>query len=556
MEHIDRVVLIGFSGAGKSTVARLLGARLGWDVLDTDAEAEAAFAAPIAEVFRRHGEAAFRTTELATLTRGLDRDKVVVACGGGAAVDEAVWRPDLLGRGGTLVVALETRSETALARLRAQRDAEGAAVERPLLEGAEPLARIVALKARRQESYDRAHLTLVVDGLAPEGVAAEIADLVVSDDKGDEPALRLTTPGGASAIYVRRGAAARVGELARGRWVGSRRAWSISDETVAGLHAAPLQASLAAAGFETRLLTVPPGERSKSLAEVGRLYDGLLGGGVERGDTVVALGGGVVGDLAGFVAATTLRGIGLVQVPTTLLAMVDSSVGGKTGIDHAAGKNLIGAFYQPPVVAIDPAFLATLPACEVGNGWAEIVKHAVIQASTPGGERADLETFLARNERRLRALEEPATSYLIRRNVALKAAVVAADEREAGIRALLNLGHTLGHAIEAAGYRLLHGEAVAVGMRAAARLGVLVGSCFTSDVERIDAALDRFGLPRRASVDPKRAIELLGSDKKRSAGRQRWVLPLAGGGVELRDNVPASSVREALAAVLEPAAAT
>jgi 3-dehydroquinate synthetase len=170
-----------------------------------------------------------------------------------------------------------------------------------------------------------------------------------------------------------------------------------------------------------------------------------------------------------------LRGVGLVQVPTTLLSAVDSSVGGKTGINHSAGKNLIGAFLQPPLVIIDPDLLRTAPPRELRSGWGEVIKHAFIQRSTPGGERNDLLTFLERNAANLMALAEPAISYAIWRNVALKAAVVQEDEREVGIRAYLNFGHTLGHAIEAADYHLLHGEAIAVGMCAAAALGAGMG---------------------------------------------------------------------------------
>ena len=292
-----------------------------------------------------------------------------------------------------------------------------------------------------------------------------------------------------------------------------------------------------------------PGEGSKSLATAGELYDWLLGSGVERGDVIVALGGGVVGDLAGFVAATVLRGIGLVQVPTSLLAAVDSSVGGKTGINHAAGKNLIGAFLQPSLVVVDTAMLRTMPAREGRSGWAEVVKHAVIQRSTPGGERGDLAEVLARNVERLLRLEEPATSYVVWRNIALKAAVVAADERETGIRAFLNFGHTLGHAIEAADYQLLHGEAVALGMRAASELGVLCGTCGRPEAESIGSLIDRFDLPSSAALQEGQVMALLGSDKKRVAGRQRYVLPVDGGGVIIRDDVTDDAVRKALATV-------
>lgn len=552
MEPSERVVLVGFSGAGKSTVARRLAATLGWDLVDTDLEVERAAGTTIPEVFRRSGEAAFRTMERQALARASGGAKVVVACGGGAAVDPEVWDAGLLGAAGTLVVALDARPETALGRLRIQAAREGSAVERPMLEGDDPLGRIERLKRERQDSYDRADVTLVVDGLSADAVAAEVAALVDRAPGTAGPEVVVATGGAQSEIHVRRGVSGEVGGLARARWPRASRAWIISDEHVATLHGDTIQEALRRDDFEAPLVTVPPGEGSKSLTEAGRLWDALLGGGIERGDLVVALGGGVVGDLAGFVAATTLRGVGLMQVPTSLLAMVDSSVGGKTGIDHRAGKNLIGVFVQPPVVAIDPGFLATLPPREVRNGWAEIVKHAIIQPSTPGGARADLETVLARNRRALLALAEPAMSYLVRRNVALKAAVVEADERESGVRAFLNFGHTLGHAIEAAGYRLPHGEAVAVGMRAVARIGARIGACGEADVARIDAAVDRFGLPRGAEVDPERVLALLGSDKKRVRGRQRWVVPIAGGGVALRDDVPPAAVRAALASVVLP----
>jgi 3-dehydroquinate synthetase len=249
------------------------------------------------------------------------------------------------------------------------------------------------------------------------------------------------------------------------------------------------------------------------------------------------------------VAATVLRGVGLVQVPTSLLAAVDSSVGGKTGINHAAGKNLIGAFLQPPLVIADTALLRTMPARERRSGWAEVVKHAVIQRSTPGGERGDLAEVLTHNAARLSQLQEPATSYVVWRNIALKASVVEADERETGMRAFLNFGHTLGHAIEAADYQLLHGEAVALGMRAASELGVLCGTCMRPEADRIGRLIDRFDLPSSAPLEDKRVMARLGSDKKRVAGRQRYVLPVDGGGVIIRDDVADDAVRHALATV-------
>jgi shikimate kinase/3-dehydroquinate synthase len=546
MENVQRIALIGFSGTGKSTVARLLAERLSWTAVDLDDLLVERFGMSIPEIFTRHGEGAFREAERSLLAAALARDGVVIATGGGAVVDPAAWTPALLNRPGTLVVALDAEPERILARLSQQQASEGAAACRPLLAGDDPLARIRELKAKRQTAYDRAAITLIVDAVTPHQVAEEIADLLTPASETSQPQVLLDAPSGRSEIFIGSAMSALLGAHTRSRYPAGRRAWVITDENVAAHHAAGVSASLQAAGFDVRCKAVPPGEGSKSLATAGMLYDWLLGSGVERGDVVIALGGGVIGDLAGFVAATVLRGIGLVQVPTSLLAMVDSSVGGKTGINHTAGKNLIGAFYQPPLVIIDPRFLQTLPRRELVAGWAEVIKHAVIQPSTPGGERADLLRYLERNAARLTALHEPATTYAILRNVALKATVVQADERESGIRSYLNFGHTLGHAIEAAGYHLLHGEAVALGMRAAMRIGQAHGTTGEEMVRRVDALIHAFGLPLEAPFDEDSVLQIITRDKKRVAGTQRWVLPLSEGGVCIRTDVRQDVIRSAM----------
>ncbi len=544
-----RLVLIGFSGAGKTTVGRDLATRLGWDLVDLDERIEADFALDIPTVFARHGEDAFRATERRLLVQALGQAGQVIVTGGGAVASEEVWTDQLLRSPTVLVVALDVQPETTFSRLSAQAAAMGERAARPMLAGDEPLARMINLKATRQAAYDRADVTIVTDTVGPDEVADDIIRLLaLASGARQELALALGASG--SRIVVGAGVIAGAGAEVRAAFPTAGRAWLLSDEHVGPLHGGGLSVALQAAGFRVETWTVPSGEGSKSLAAAGQLYDWLLGDGVERGDVVIALGGGVIGDLAGFVAATTLRGIGLVQIPTSLLAMVDSSVGGKTGINHPAGKNLIGAFYQPPLVLVDPALLATLPHRELTSGWAEVVKHAVIQPSTPGGERADLWTFLDRNAAALTARRQPALGALIARNIALKAAVVAADEREASLRQILNFGHTLGHGIEAAGYRYLHGEAVALGMRAAARIGLAIGTCDMATVARLDATLDRFGLPARAEADPDQVLSLMTGDKKRTAGIQRWILPLTAGGVEVRSDVPDHVVRAALGEII------
>ena len=548
MERVERVVLIGFSGTGKSSVARQLAERLGWAAADSDDEIEREWGASIPAIFRDHGEAAFRVSERAALQRLVARNRVVIATGGGAAANSSAWQGDTLGRRGTLVVALDAEPETILRRLQEQAAAEGESVERPMLRGDDPLGRVRELKKSRLAAYDTAHLTLSTDAISSEDVVAELA--AITRLSPDCPfTVCLEAASGRSDVHVAPGAASGVGAWTRERWPKAQRAWIVTDRHVGPLHAAKVERSLLDAGIRAMTKAVIPGEGSKSLATTGDLYDWLLGQGVERGDVIVAFGGGVVGDLAGFVAATVLRGIGLVQVPTSLLAAVDSSVGGKTGVNHRAGKNLIGAVLQPGLVVVDTSLLRTMPPRDLRSGWAEVVKHAVIQRSTPGGQRGDLATILQRSGGHLRQLEEPSTAYLVWRNILLKAAVVAEDEREVGIRTYLNFGHTIGHAIEAVDYQLLHGEAVAIGMRAAAELGVLHGSCRVDDARQIGDLISAFDLPREVVLDEARVLERMQSDKKRVAGRHRFVLPIAGGGVAITDDVSEMAVAQALAMV-------
>jgi 3-dehydroquinate synthase len=323
-----------------------------------------------------------------------------------------------------------------------------------------------------------------------------------------------------------------------------RRAAVVTDSNVAPLYLPQLTAALNAAGVDVTPIVIPAGEQHKNWESLNAIFDALLAARCERKTTLIALGGGVVGDLTGFAAATYLRGVPFIQVPTTLLALVDSSVGGKTAINHPRGKNMIGAFYQPQAVVADTATLGTLPDRELSAGLAEVIKYGLI---------SDLPFFewLETNIQALVSRDPAAMAYAIRRSCENKATVVAADEREeTGVRALLNLGHTFGHAIESGlGYgQWLHGEAVAAGMAVAARLSHSMGMLRADDVGRVVAILERANLPVSVpDLGVDRYLELMGHDKKVEGGKLRFILLRAMGEAYLTSDV----LPETLAAALQ-----
>ena len=563
-----RIVLIGFAGAGKSTVAARLAGRLGWQAIDTDTLIEQSAGRSVAAIFAADGEARFRALEREAIVQAAALPNAVIATGGGAFMDADSRRA--LADGG-LVVALEARLDTIAAR---QAEAAiGRPDIRPLLDGAEPSGRIRALKAARQPFYALADVTIHTDVASVEDVVDEIVAAMnrrlpallqsaarlhsivegpgvpstAPPDFGPDVATTVTTPGGRYPVYVGWGLHRRLGEKLTAV-AAPGRAFLITDEAVARRYAAPVSAALEGAGRQVALFAIPPGEESKSLAQLERLYHWLAAQRAERGDTVIALGGGVVGDLAGAAAATYLRGMALVHVPTTLLAMVDAAIGGKVAIDLPSGKNLVGAFHQPLAVVSDVATLASLPPRELAAGWAEVIKHAFIrdpelleELERDGDALASL---AAGPDGRARAVR------LVARNAAIKGAVVSADERESQLRLILNYGHTIGHALEAvtAYGRFRHGEAVAVGLMGAAEIARRVGLIDAALVERHRALLERFGLPVLApGVEPGALLSAIQGDKKVAGGRVRWVL-LEGVGVPvIRQDVPPAIVEDVVA---------
>ncbi len=319
----------------------------------------------------------------------------------------------------------------------------------------------------------------------------------------------------------------------------------VSNPTIFRHYGETAIASLQAAGFEVAHCLLPPGERYKTPATLHKIYDAALAHRIERSSTFVALGGGVIGDMTGFAAATWLRGVNVVQVPTSLLAMVDAAIGGKTGVNHPQGKNLIGAFHQPRWVLIDPLVLKTLPPREFRAAIAEVIKYGVIWD-------ADLFVQLEQAKRldRFSALSPELLHEILLKSCQAKAHVVSKDEKEAGLRAILNYGHTIGHAVESlTGYRVVnHGEAVGIGMVAAGRIAVALGLWDQASCDRQDALIDKAGLPTQipAMVDLDEVIVALQSDKKVADGQVRFVLPNQIGAAIVTDQVPTATIKTVL----------
>ena len=517
-------------GAGKTTVGRRLAARLGRPFVDVDAVVEQAAGMSIPDIFHREGEAGFRRREADAIRAVTQRGGQVIATGGGA-----VLRRDNLAalRAAGTLVWLQAPLNEMLARARA----EGA---RPLLAGDD-----AAVARRYQERVPIYSLAdVVVDAAADPDEVAERILAQLQGKPGRAPVV-VDVPVGAGAypVYVGTDLLGKAGELVRQAGLGGR-CLVVTNPTVGARYGEPLAAGLAAAGLAVHRVDIPDGEAYKTLASAERIYRAAVQARLERRDFFAALGGGVVGDVAGFAAATYLRGVAFVQVPTTLLAQVDASVGGKVGVNLPEGKNLVGAFHQPRLVVADVGTLRTLPDRELVAGMAEVVKYGAI---------ADphLFDFLEDRLDALLARRMPLLERIVARSCEIKARVVAADERETqGVREVLNFGHTIGHAIEAiTGYdRYLHGEAVAIGMVSAALLSQRLGKLSPGEVARLVELLRRAGLPTAPPpLDPQELLAVMQRDKKVRAGRLRFVLLDGLGRAFVTDEVPTEWITEVLA---------
>ena len=500
MNETRNIVITGFMGSGKTTVGQILAQQLDRQFVDMDKLIEQRVGMSIPQLFRTRGEDSFRAIERGLAHELAAQSNLVIATGGGALV-KAELR-GLMARQGTLVCLNASKAEIQ-ARL-AENDG------RPLAKNWERLLQ------ERQAAYAQIDHQIETSGKSPAEIASEIAALT-------EQPLRVKTPDGGYNIWISQGLPSSIHRHIEALNLQGHAVIATND-TLAPRYGQQLASRLPQAD----LIAVPDGEEHKNLQTVAAIYDEMLALGADRKTALIALGGGVVGDTAGYAAATYMRGIRLIQMPTTLLAMVDSSVGGKVGVDLPQGKNLIGAFKQPQAVLIDIDVLQTLPPLQWRCGMAEVIKHGLIARPSLLNPKM---------------WQKENIQHLLRQAVQVKVEIVEADPFEQGIRAHLNLGHTFAHAIEKiTDYQAPHGEAVAIGLVKAAKLSRRLRLIDAELVERIETILTQIGLPLTIDLDADLWYDAMSTDKKWQGGRSRFVLLKGLGQATIVDDLPKSDV--------------
>ena len=525
-------------GAGKTTIGRLLAKHLGKTFYDTDHEIEKRTGVKIPIIFELEGEAGFRKREAAVIEELTQLDNIVMATGGGAVITED--NRNLLQAGGT-VIYLRANVNELWHRMRNDK-------HRPLLQNVDIRAKLEQLYAERNPLYMQTATLIFDTGHQPvTNILCQIEESLTQlhnksfKIKPMMQTLNVALGDRTYPIHIGSGLITQADLILP--HLKRKNVAIVTNTTVAPLYLNKLAQPLRDAGVSVIEIILPDGEAYKNSETLNLIYDALLKNRCERSTTLIALGGGVIGDLTGYAAATYLRGVPFIQIPTTLLSQVDSSVGGKTGINHPLGKNMIGAFYQPKLVLADIDTLQTLPKRELSAGIAEVIKYGLIRD-------AEFFDWLELNMSKLMGLDEAVTSYAIYRSCQNKAEVVAADEHEMGERALLNLGHTFGHAIEnAMGYGVwLHGEAVAAGTMLAADLSQRMGWLNEVEVKRIHALLSASSLPLKAPhLGVERYLDLMQSDKKVEYGKIRLVLQQGIGKAVITSDYDAAKLNETLA---------
>ena len=544
----ENIFLIGFSGVGKSTVGKKLALMLGMDFVDIDKYIVDSQDRTIKDIFASDGERKFRKIEYNSLKNICQKTNQVVSTGGGLPV--YARNRNLMKENG-VIICLEAHDKTLNKRL-FESDLDGSFDKevRPKLDSDDKFRTLSSLKQSRQKFYSMCDWTIHTDKLTPDQIAIEIirfcnilpaSQIKIPVSLNEDLSSIVSIGGEGYPIYVGWGILTKLSDILKDRKMLAT-IFIIADESVL-MHTRKIQILLESNGFKFHTFRIPSGESSKNLDLVKSIYGWLAELNAERSDMILAVGGGVVGDISGFVAATYLRGIKFAQIPTTLLAMTDSSIGGKTGVDLPEGKNLVGAFHQPEFILADLETLKTLSQRELNSGWAESIKHGLI---------LDKNLFydMQNNSSKLLSLEKTVTLDVLKRSMKIKADVVSKDEKEQlGLRIILNYGHTIGHAIEASTkYGLyLHGEAVSIGVVGAAMLSSHLGFITNEEVDLQKSVFKLFDLPTSHNdLDIDSVIHFMSVDKKRSAGNIRWVILEAIGNANTTKNVSIDSVKNIL----------
>ncbi len=527
------IFLVGLMGSGKTTVGRALAKKLNKRFIDSDHEIEARTGVSIPVIFEIEGEASFRQREADVIRDLTAQDNIILATGGGAILNPESRR--LLEQRGT-VIYLRASIHSILQRTRNDKN-------RPLLRTADPRKKLEELESQRHPLYQEiAHVVIETGRPNVQHLVQHILDKLpshipdvpqqavpVMNNSASPKTSALTSNAGIQTLHV------NLGERSYPIYIGqhllndtsiltqaiqAKRVVIVTNTVVAPLYLSALQQQLQGIGKTVSAVVLPDGEEHKHWATLMQIFDHLLEQKCDRKTCLIALGGGVIGDMTGFAASAFMRGVPFVQIPTTLLSQVDSSVGGKTGINHPLGKNMIGAFYQPQAVLADTATLNTLPDKELSAGLAEVIKHGAIIDT-------DFFVWIEKNIQALRAKDPAALAYAVARSCEIKADVVRQDEREGGLRAILNFGHTFGHAIESGmGYgNWLHGEAVGCGMVMAADLSCRLGYLDFVSRTRIKQLVEDAGLPVTApDLGTERWLDLMEVDKKNEGGQIKFIL--------------------------------